>query len=114
MINTDEILKRIDKVLHENRRLEVVYIVLTSFLFLTGIGCFVAAMAAGDFAWAAPSVITTGLLHFPLKEIRNLRMKNIALATAPVLITQLPPEKAAEEIIKLLNSLYQKDFMGEG
>ena len=111
MITTDEVLKRIDKVLHENRRLENVYIILTVLLFFAGTGCFITAMFRGNFAWATPSVITTGLLHFPLREIRDLRLKNIALATAPVLITQLPSDKAAEEIIKLLNSLYQKDFM---
>ena len=44
-----------------------------------------------------------------LKEIKGIRQKNIALATAPMLITQLPKAKAAKEIQKLLQTLY-----GEG
>ena len=111
MITTEDVIKRIDKVLYENRKIEIIYISLTCILFLTGTACFILAMVKGDFEWAAPSVVTTGLLHFPLKEIRDLRLKNITLATAPALITQLPPDKGAAEIIKLLNSLYKRDFM---
>jgi len=46
------------------------------------------------------------LLYWPLREIKDIRQKNIALATAPMLITQLPKAKAAEEIQKLLQNLY--------
>lgn len=106
MASTDEILSRIDDVLTQNRRIEWTYIVLTVALFGTGISCFVVALVSGHFAWSAPSVITTGLLHWPLKEIKEIRQKNIALATAPMLITQLPKAKAAEEIQKLLQTLY--------
>ena len=109
MASTDEILSRIDDVLKENRRIEWTYIILTVALFGTGISCFIAALVTGQFAWSAPSAITTGLLHWPLKEIKGIRQKNIALATAPMLITQLPKVKAAEEIQKLLQTLY-----GEG
>ena len=112
MITTEEILRRIDKVLSENKRLEYIYLTLTSALFLTGIACFITALASGDFVWTTPSAVTTGLLYYPLKEIKDLRKMNIALATAPVLITQLPPDKAAAEIIKLLNNLYRKDVLG--
>jgi hypothetical protein len=52
------------------------------------------------------SVVTTGLLHRPLREIKEIRQKNIALATAPMLITQLPAQQAAQEIQKLLQTLY--------
>ena len=75
-------------------------------LFSTGIACFVVALVNGQFAWSTPSAITTGLLYWPLREIKDIREKNIALATAPTLITQLPKAKAAEEIQKLLQTLY--------
>ncbi|MEL7613678.1 MULTISPECIES: hypothetical protein [Halomonadaceae] len=106
MTSTDDILSRIDSVLRENKRIEWTYILLTVVLFVTGIACFVTALITGQFAWSTPSAITTGLLYWPLKEIKEVRNKNIALATAPVLITQLPKAKAAEEIQKLLQSLY--------
>ncbi len=106
MISVDDVLSRIDIVLKENKRIEWIYIILTGLLFLTGISCFISALISGNFAWSTPSAITTGLLYWPLKEIKDIRSKNIALATAPMLITQLPKAKAAEEIQKLLQSMY--------
>lgn len=106
MASTEEIITRIDDVLKQNRRIEWTYIGLTVMLFIAGISCFVVALATGEFAWSTPSAITTGFLYWPLREIKEIRQKNIALATAPMLITQLPPDKAAEEIQKLLQNLY--------
>ena len=106
MVSIEEILSRIDLVIKENKRIEWTYIILTTILFGTGISCFIVALITGHFAWSTPSAITTGLLYWPLKEIKDIRQKNIALATAPMLITQLPKMKAAEEIQKLLHSLY--------
>jgi len=106
MPTTGEILLRIDGVLKENRRIENVYIIFTIALFVCGIACIVMALVTEKFAWSAPSVVTTTLLYKPLQEIKELRRKNIALATAPILITLLPRQKAAEEIQKLLQALY--------
>ncbi len=104
--NIQGTLARIDTVLNQNRRIEWTYIVLTVTLFGCGIACIITALVTGEFAWSTPSAITTGFLYWPLREIKDIRRKNIALGTAPVLITQLPREKAAEEIQKLLKSLY--------
>lgn len=106
MVSTSEIIARIDDVLKQNRRIEWTYILLTVILFGTGISCFITALVSGQFAWSTPSAITTGLLYWPLREIKDIRQKNIALATAPMLITQLPKAKASEEIQKLLQTLY--------
>ena len=106
MATTDQILERIDVVLDRNKRIEWTYILLTVALFGTGIACFVTALISGEFAWSTPSAITTGLLYWPLKEIKEIRQKNIALATAPMLITQLPTDQAVIEIQKLLQNLY--------
>ena len=105
-MDTTEIIKRIDYVLKGNKRIEWLYIILTTILFLLGISCCVAALITKEFLLAAPSAITTWFLHYPLNAIKEIRQKNIALATAPVLITQLPPDKAAKEIQKLLQTLY--------
>ena len=109
MTTTSDITTRIDEVLRQNKRVEWTYISLTVLLFLTGIACFISALVSGEFLWSTPSAITTSLLYWPLKEIKRIRQKNIALATAPVLITQLPKTKAAEEIQKLLQTLYGED-----
>lgn len=105
-VPTSEILKRIDLVLQENKRIETLFLVLTGVLFGCGIACILTALLKGQFAWATPSMVTTGLLYWPLREIKDIRRKNIALATAPMLITQLPPDLAAKEIQKLLKNLY--------
>lgn len=102
----NQILKRIDDVLKSNKRIELLYIVLTTILFGCGIACMIRALVTGEFAWSTPSAVTTGLLYWPLRQIRHIRRENIALATAPILITQLPTDKAAVEIQKLLQTLY--------
>lgn len=106
MVSIEDILTRIDSVLKENRRVEWTYILLTIVLFLCGISCFTVALITGHLAWSTPSTVTTGLLYFPLQQIKDIRRKNIALATAPMLITQLPRNKPAEEVQKLLQTLY--------
>jgi hypothetical protein len=106
MSSTAETLERIDEVLKNNRRIEWTYIILTVILFGCGISCIIAALVTGKFAWSTPSAITTGLLYYPLREIKDIRQKNIALATAPMLISQLPASQAAQQIQKLLEQLY--------
>lgn len=105
-MDIDQIIIRIDEVHKQNRTTEILLLIGTSLLFLCGITCFVLAIAKQEYAWGAPPIVTTGLLYFPLKEIKDLRKKNIALATAPALISQLPKAKAAEEIQKLLQNLF--------
>jgi hypothetical protein len=104
--STSEILSRIDDVLADNKRTEVLFLVLTVLLFLAGISCFVIAVGTGQFAWSLPGAGSTAFLRWPIREIKDIRAKNIALATAPLLITQLPPEQAAIEVQKLLQALY--------
>lgn len=105
-MDMDQIIKRIDEVHKQNRNTETLLLIGTSVLFLCGITCFILAIVKHEFAWGAPPVITTGFLYYPLKEIKELRRKNIALATAPALISQLPRAKAAEEIQKLIQNLF--------
>ncbi len=102
------ILSRIDLVIKQNKRVEWTYIICSLVLFSVGIACIVLALVTKDYAWSTPSVVTTALLYKPLGEIKAIRMKNIALATVPILITKLPKEKAAMEIQKLIKSLYEE------
>ncbi len=105
----EQILERVDEVHKQNKTTEVLLLIGTSILFLSGITCFILAIVKQEFAWGSPPIITTGLLYFPLKEIKLLRKKNIALATAPALISLLPKAKAAEEIQKLIQNLFGND-----
>ncbi|QEC52155.1 hypothetical protein EDD80_1062 [Anseongella ginsenosidimutans] len=101
-----QIIKRIDEVHKRNRNTEMLLLIGTSLLFACGITCFIMAIVKQEYAWGMPPAITTGLLYYPIKEVKELRKKNIALATAPVLINTLPKSKAAEEISKLLENLF--------
>jgi hypothetical protein len=101
-----EILLRIDTIIRQNKRTEILFIILTTILFLSGIACFVMALITKEYAWSSPSVVTTSLLYWPLNKIKEMRQKNIAIAVAPMLITTLPKKIAATEIQNLLKSLY--------
>lgn len=105
-MDIDQIIKRIDEVHKQNRTTEILLLVGTGTLFVCGIACFILAIVRHEYAWGTPPLVTTGLLYFPLKEIKDLRKKNIALAIAPALISTLSKAKAAEEISKLLSNLF--------
>lgn len=105
-MDIEQIIKRIDEVHKQNRTTEILLLAATAILFACGITCFIIAIVKQEYSWGAPPVVTTGLIYFPLKEIKDLRKKNIALATAPALISTLPKAKAAEEISKLLQNLF--------
>jgi hypothetical protein len=93
-------------VLKNNRRIEYIYISLTVILFLCGIAGIIKALVSGQLLWSIPPVFTTAFLHYPLTAIKDFRQKNIALATAPALISLLPTDKAAEQMQKLIQQLY--------
>jgi len=106
--SVQETLARIDEVLKQNRKIEWTYIILTVALFLCGIACIISALVTGQYAWSTPATVTTGLLYWPLKEIKGIRKNNIALATAPMLIATLPAQEAAKELQTLLHTLYEE------
>lgn len=103
----DPILCRIDQVLLDNRRTETIFISLAVVLFLLGIGTLLAALITNRLLWATPSAVTTGLLYWPMRQIRRIRRENIALATAPALISRLPAVEAAAEIQRMLEKLFR-------
>ena len=101
----DRTLSRIDAVLQSNRRELLTSITFVALLFVAGIACLVAAILDGRYGWSIPPIITTALLHWPLRAIRDIRRKNIALAIAPALIELLPADEAIDEIRRLLRTL---------
>jgi hypothetical protein len=109
MPSIENTLDRIDLVLKQNRKIEWTYILLTIVLFGCGIACIICALVSGKYLWSIPSAFTTGFLYWPLKEIKSIRQNNIALSTAPVLISTLPPDQAAREIQILIHTLYEEN-----
>ena len=107
-VTTDPVLERIDQVLRDNRRIETLFIVLAVILFLLGIAAVILALATGKLVLASPSVVTTLLLYWPMKQIRRTRRENIALATAPALISRLPDAEAAAQIQRILENLFSE------
>lgn len=105
MTDIEKTLSRIDTVIRTNRRSEYLFLILTTILFGCGISCIVVALVTKEYAWSSPSMITTGLLYWPLNQIKNIRRENISLAVAPMLISSLPPKEAAEEIRNLLKEI---------
>lgn len=106
-IRIESTLKRIDAILSKNSKEQSLYLTLTVALFASGIFCLLLAFMSSAFVWSIPSAITTTLLHWPLKQIWNLRQKNIALAIVPMLIAQLSPDKAEKEIQRLIDKIYE-------
>lgn len=93
---------RIDDVLASNRRNEVVVIVLSSMIFVIGLLLIIVGLMDGQPFIYGTSLIIQGLLYWPINKILTIRKENVALAAAPALISTLPPEQAAAEMVKLL------------
>ncbi len=103
----EEIVSRVDDVLTRNKRTEWLLISGTAALFIVGIAALVMALATREYIWGVPAAFTTFFLKWPIEQIHAIRRGNIALALAPLLIRELPPQNAATEIQKLLENLFK-------
>lgn len=104
-MDIDNINDRIDQVLQSNKRHETSVIVMSVFIFVLGVTALIYGMVDGNAFIVAPSTLFSGALYWPIKQILKIRKDNIALATLPSLITTLPPEDAARELVKLLDKI---------
>ncbi len=77
-------------------------------IFVIGISLLIVGVQAKDFRLVVPSAVLTGFLYWPINKILQIRKENIQLSVVPALIQTLPPEKAAEEIVKLIEKLDPK------
>lgn len=107
-MNDQEVLKRIDDVLRENKIWLYLYAGLTVVLFLLGIAGVIVALLKGQFIWTIPSACISFFLRWPILQVKQIRDKNIALATVPALITKLPRKDAAKQIQQLIEKLYDR------
>lgn len=101
----EDAIKRIDQVLQKNLQLVWIVIGMSIGIFFLGFVLFVIGFKNADWRILTPSALITGLLYWPINKILTIRKENIQLAVVPALIRTLPPEKAAEEIIKLIEKL---------
>jgi len=96
---------RVEQALAANRRAEVIIIGMAILIFILGL------VIAGVGYHAMNPYITGGAmlfqsaLYFPIRRIGRLRRDNIILQTFPVIMAALPPDRAADEIVKLLDFL---------
>ena len=99
-------LTRIDEVIAKNRSIELLYITLVTILFCCGIACITVALVTNKLIWTSPSAVTTALLYWPIRQIREYRRSEIALSVAPIIIHMLPKDEAQIQLVKLLENLY--------
>lgn len=93
---------RVDQAIAANKRSEHIIIGMAVLIFILGL--VVASVAY----WTTNAYITSGAmlfegaLYFPIRRIGRIRRDNIVLQTFPAMMSALPPDRAADEIIKLL------------
>ena len=96
---------RIDSVLKRNEQTVWLVVAMSMIIFAIGLILLIIGFNSRDWRVLTPSALMTGLLYWPINKILQIRRENIQLAVVPALIRTLPPEKAAEEIIKLIEKL---------
>lgn len=100
LINT-----RVDQALAANRRAEHIITAMAALIFLLGLVVAGVGYAAANPYVSSGAILFQSALYFPIRRIGSLRRDNIILQTFPVMITALPAERAADEIVKLLDFL---------
>jgi hypothetical protein len=100
--------ERVDRALQDNRRAETIFIGMTGVIFVAGIASLAVAYWLKNPYIGGGGVLLNGFLYGPLNAIRKLRKENIVLQVLPVMIAQLPPKEAVNELQKFLAQLRDK------
>lgn len=103
----DAVNKRIDEVLDKNKWHVRVMSGMAILIFILGVGTLIYGIYNNNVLVATPSALASIFLYWPFNQIRKVRKENIAIAIAPALIKNLPPEDAAKELVKLLDKISQ-------
>jgi hypothetical protein len=96
---------RVEQALADNRRAERLIAHMALGVFAVGLLVTLVAYSLRNPYLATGGTLMQGFLAFPINEVRKLRRDNLILQTFPGLIQSLPPDKAAAQIIKLLEYL---------
>lgn len=109
MDDLEKTLNLLGETIRANRFYEYVLIGLIITLFASGIACFWVAMLSGNIVLAAPPLLTTAILQWPILRLQGMRKDNMLVQTIPILVQILPPHDAAEEIRALIAYFIGKD-----
>ncbi len=104
-MNLPEIHARVDAALAANKRAEVIVIGMAVAIFVLGAGCFLLAYFEKNPYVASVSLLLTGFLYWPIREVLKLRRDNLILQVVPVMAAQLDPTALATEVKKTLDHL---------
>jgi hypothetical protein len=102
-------LQQVGGVIAQNRRTETFLLGGIGLLFAVGVASTLMVLFRGEYIWTIPSAGASLFLKWPIQRVFELRNRNIALAAAPIFISQLPPAQAAKEIQKILQELFRED-----
>lgn len=107
-MNIAEIHARIDGALSANKRAETIVILMAVGIFLLGTASFLLAYFEKNPYVGGGSVLLTGFLYWPIREVLKLRRDNLVLQVVPVMAAQLSPADLSKELKKTLDYLRGK------
>lgn len=99
---------RVDRALESNRQAEVIVISMAIGIFSIGIAVILVGYTLENPYVSVGAGVFQLALYWPVYEILKLRRDNIILHVLPALVCSMPPERAADEIEKLLEHLRRR------
>ncbi|MEZ5357505.1 MAG: hypothetical protein R3F48_01660 [Candidatus Zixiibacteriota bacterium] len=100
----DSAIERIDDVLEMHKRTYWIIVFMALVVFVVAISLLViGVLMESKFILGCSSIISG--MYWAIKKITRIRKEDIYLAVVPRLVRILPPEKASDEIIKMLEGL---------
>ncbi len=107
-MNVAEIHARIDGALSANKRAETIVIAMAVGIFVLGVASFLLAYVEKNPYVGGGSILLTGFLYWPIREVLKLRRDNLVLQVVPVMAAQLSPADLSKELKKTLDYLRGK------
>ena len=100
----------INQILDRNQKIVWLVVSMALAIFILGISLLLIGITARDWRILTSSGIITAFLYWPINKILKIRMENIVLLSiALVPIEFLPPEKAAEQLLKIIDRILEYD-----
>jgi len=101
-MDMDRIDSRIERALAANARAEKIFVGLALTIVAFGVIAMVLAYRNVHPLVAAATALLQAFLWYPVAGIRQLRRENSSLQAVRVLVASVPPDRAIDEITKLL------------
>jgi hypothetical protein len=84
-------------------------LVMAVAIFVLGISLLLIGLISKDWKVAAPSPFITGFMYWPINKVLKIRMESMILTTALTLVEPLPPEAAADYMMKVIEMILEYD-----